>query len=49
MNLHQILKKILHNYQVFGDVSSLDSVEFEYISIDSINLLIYLTDLFEIS
>ena len=35
MNLHQILKKIPHNYQVFGNVSSLDSVEFEDISIDS--------------
>ena len=35
MNLHQILKKISHNYQVFGDVSKLDSVEFEDISIDS--------------
>ena len=35
MNLHQILKKISRNYQVFGDVSKLDSVEFEDISIDS--------------
>ena len=35
MNLHKILKKISHNYQVFGDVSNLDSLELEDISIDS--------------
>jgi len=35
MNFLKILKKISHNYQVFGDGSKLESVEFNDISIDS--------------
>ena len=35
MNLYQILKKISHNYQVFGNVQGLEKAEFDDISIDS--------------
>ena len=35
MNLQKILKKISHNYQVFGNLQNLESVEFEDVSIDS--------------
>ena len=35
MNVQKILKKISHNYQVFGNAQNLDSLELDDISIDS--------------
>lgn len=35
MNLQKILKKISHNYQVFGNMQNLESLEFDDVSIDS--------------